>query len=424
MRKLSLLLVVVIVVSMLSMYGFATTANEDIRYISDLDGTKESGLLFDIDGENAGGIKVGGIEYDRGIIMHPDYNNIAGKVIYDIEGLGYDIFYAVGGKDASAGAQVGGDAGIRGTSVQMQVYVDDELKADSGVIAYPDVYEFKVDITGAKKLVLVILDGGDGIFCDATSWANAQLLKKDAQIPSAPTAVPATPKPTQDPTIKDRETVYISDMVFENYECYTNTVFLDCNMFEEELYIGSDYEYFEKGISFHAIPIGEAFVEIDITDMGFKTFTSYIGLNGTMSADVSMGTIIFRVYCDDELKYESQLMDYSTVGELISVDITDTKILRLAIDNAGDSMSGDLCAWGNACISKLTNVDDILATPAPTATPEVTQAPATNTPDISSAPSTAPTQQADNKKGGCGSSAAIAQILIVLGAALVIKKRK
>lgn len=40
------------------------------------------------------------------------------------------------------------------------------------------------------------------------------------------------------------------------------------------------------------------------------------------------------------------------------------------------------------------------------------------------APTTAPTTEPDGNKGGCGSSAAIAQVMLVLGAALIIKKRK
>ena len=424
MKKLALLLVVAIIACTVYIPGAIVIASKGPCYISDLDGTQKSGLAFDIDGESTGGIKIVDQEYDKGIIVHPDYDGVPSEIEYDIEGLGYDIFYAVGGKDASAGAAVGGESGIRGTCVQMQVLVDGELKADSGMLKHPDIYEFKVDITGAKKLSLLVYDA-DGLYCDTTAWANAQLLEKDAQLPSIPTPVPATPKPTQDPSIKDQETVYISDMVFSDSQCWTDYVALDCNISEEDLYISG--EYFDKGISFHAIPSGEAYVDLDITDMGFKTFTSYIGMAESMSLNLTMGTIKFRVYCDGELKYESELKSWTdefVTPELVTVDITDVKILRLAIDNAGDGHSGDLGNWGGACISKLTNPEDIYATPVPTATPEITKTPVTPTPSVTTAPTTAPNEKPEENKDGCGSSSAIAQVMLILGAALIIKKRK
>ena len=56
------------------------------------------------------------------------------------------------------------------------------------------------------------------------------------------------------------------------------------------------------------------------------------------------------------------------------------------------------------------------ATPAPTEVP--TPAPATEAPKATEAPAE------EKEEGGCGSSMAIAQIMLVLGAAVVIKKRK
>lgn len=72
------------------------------------------------------------------------------------------------------------------------------------------------------------------------------------------------------------------------------------------------------------------------------------------------------------------------------------------------------------------DVDDpINTTPEPTATPAPTtvptQAPATKAPEATQATT------ADNKNeksGGCGSSMAIAQIMMILGATVIIKKRK
>ncbi len=66
--------------------------------------------------------------------------------------------------------------------------------------------------------------------------------------------------------------------------------------------------------------------------------------------------------------------------------------------------------------------DPINTTPEPTATPAPTEvptpAPATEAPKATDAPAE------EKEEGGCGSSMAIAQIMLVLGAAVVIKKRK
>lgn len=354
--------------------GMVVLAENKRVYLSDIEGNAISGLRFLQDETESGSlINVGGIEYEKGIVVHPDYNNVASVVVYNIEGLGYEKFYAIGGKDKSAGSAVGGDSGIKGTAIQMEVYVDGELKADSGILLYPDVYEFIVDIAGAKELKLVVKDGGDTIYCDATAWAQAQLLMKGAEIPAMVTPAPPTPKPTQDPSLKDAEMVYISDMAFDDWVCHTNEVGRDGNIHDEELYISG--EYYEKGIMIHAIMNGEAYVDIDISGLGFKTFASYIGLAESMKFDLTMGTVVFRVYGDGELLYESETKAFVSdfeIPELISVDVTGVEMLRLAVGNADGNFSGDMAAWGGARLSKLTDLEEIMATPEPTATPEKT----------------------------------------------------
>lgn len=76
------------------------------------------------------------------------------------------------------------------------------------------------------------------------------------------------------------------------------------------------------------------------------------------------------------------------------------------------------------------------ATEEPIATPPSTEAP-TDAPEVTDAPQAptdAPATQApgtatqapttDDEKGGCGSSSAVAQVMLILGVAIIIKKRK
>lgn len=148
------------------------SANEDVKYLGELEVTKdEHALLYCIDQNETGGkINVGGIEYDRGILTHPDASADS-VLIYSVKDLGYTHFRAIGGKDASAGQP---------TYVEMKVYVDGELRADSGAITTPSVYNFNVNIEGASELKLVVTNGGDGHPYDATSWADAKLVKTQA----------------------------------------------------------------------------------------------------------------------------------------------------------------------------------------------------------------------------------------------------
>ena len=63
---------------------------------------------------------------------------------------------------------------------------------------------------------------------------------------------------------------------------------------------------------------------------------------------------------------------------------------------------------------------EVPATNAPATDAPATDAPATNAPATDAPATKAPV---DEEKGGCGSSSAIAQVMIILGAALVIKRR-
>lgn len=61
-------------------------------------------------------------------------------------------------------------------SVSFEVYVDGELKFNSGLMNSTDAQKHvEVDINGAKELKLVVTDGGNGIGSDHGSWADTKL---------------------------------------------------------------------------------------------------------------------------------------------------------------------------------------------------------------------------------------------------------
>ena len=246
----------------------AESTNVDIHY-----GTAPDGTAINI-GDNQ--------KFDHGISMHPPLEGGPAEAEFNIEGLGYRTFVALGGKDLFSGIEVGGAIGIKGTKVGMEVWVDGVKKAESGNIPYPETYLFKVDITGAKKLKLVATDGGDGIYCDTTSFAGARLFKQaiddisDDMLPQlnepdpTPTVEP-TPPATPDPALKDADKAYISDLPWVDYATYTSNDEMpehrDENNSGEEIWICG--EYYEKGVCLHARPNIESYLDVNIEGLGF-----------------------------------------------------------------------------------------------------------------------------------------------------------
>ena len=61
-------------------------------------------------------------------------------------------------------------------SVEFKVYVDGNLKYESGLMNSRDPQKYvEVDINGAKELKLVATDGGNGNGSDHATWANTKL---------------------------------------------------------------------------------------------------------------------------------------------------------------------------------------------------------------------------------------------------------
>ncbi|WP_099159685.1 glycoside hydrolase family 2 TIM barrel-domain containing protein [Virgibacillus ndiopensis] len=100
------------------------------------------------------------ITYDKGIGTHAN-----SEIVYDLEGKGYTRFQSL----------VGVDQEIGGGSIAFEVWLDGERVYESGVM-YNDTpaKQVDLDITGKKKLKLVVTDAGNGNAEDHGDWANAK----------------------------------------------------------------------------------------------------------------------------------------------------------------------------------------------------------------------------------------------------------
>lgn len=103
---------------------------------------------------------------------------IAGK--YYRRGLGTHaisrIEYELDGKYRRFVAEAGVDGNNFGT-VTFEVWVDGNKKWETGIMHRNDAAKLvDIDVTGARSLVLVVGDAGDGINGDHADWCNAMLL--------------------------------------------------------------------------------------------------------------------------------------------------------------------------------------------------------------------------------------------------------
>jgi LmbE family N-acetylglucosaminyl deacetylase len=113
-------------------------------------------------------LSIGGIKYTKGLITHASTNtNTPIDITYNIQNLGYKYFNASVGVD---------DHNTFAGTIQYKVLVDGTTKFDSGIVNYQsDPVPVKIDITGAKSLVLRLLNGGDGNSYDWGDWCDAKL---------------------------------------------------------------------------------------------------------------------------------------------------------------------------------------------------------------------------------------------------------
>lgn len=199
------LLIGIIVCLLLTMVAFPVNAAEDCVYLSDL--TPVSTVIrnanwpwtMDLCSNYKVPISIGGTEYTKGLSAHAsDDGKPATEIVFDISSLNYDTFSAVFGKD------FGSKGTTNQTKVAYAVLVDDVIKAE-GTVAGLETADIKVDITGAKKIALQILTGGDGAGDDCASYAEAKLYNEKVETPENPEdpEIPDVPETPENPDVPE-----------------------------------------------------------------------------------------------------------------------------------------------------------------------------------------------------------------------------
>lgn len=118
-------------------------------------------------------ISIAGKLYPKGLWTHAFDDDAPADVTFDLSGREHAAFKADAGLDDASG----------GGSIRFQVLVDGVVKTESPVLRPREVHRFHVDVSGAKRLALRVLNGGDGYACDHAAWGLARLLEPRAGDP-------------------------------------------------------------------------------------------------------------------------------------------------------------------------------------------------------------------------------------------------
>lgn len=326
--------------------------------------------------------------YAKGIGVHAN-----SKLVYDMEGKGYDFFESYIGVDYAKDRTR--------ASATFEIYVDGEKKFTSDVMSVGTEHGFvKIPVTGAKKVMLVTTDAGNGNAQDHTVWADAKFTKaSSAPKLSIPKSV--STKVGQEIAIRanysavDAEDGDITSEVIVTGEdkvnfnkageypitytvtdrdgnIVTKTRTIAAVNMEDYTYL-TDYDWsstqnsytaplkdlsisaralrltdensrevsYERGIGSHS----NSTIVYDLTDKNFDYFTSFVGVDRQMYG--SVGSVIFQVYVDGEKNFDSGLMNSRDPQKRVEVDINGAKELKLVVTDGGNGNGSDHATWGD-----------------------------------------------------------------------------
>ncbi|WP_034388775.1 NPCBM/NEW2 domain-containing protein [Deinococcus sp. YIM 77859] len=227
----------------------------------------------------------------------------------------------------TASVGVDDEVGSRG-SVIFQVYGDGRLLYDSGrLTGASPTQAVQVDLSGVGTLRLVVTDGGDNIDYDHADWA-------DAKVSCAPPPPPST-------------TSFLSDLG-------TLAASNGWGPFEKDRSNGEQLsgdgrpltlngQTYTKGLGVHAHSSLRYALGGNCT-----AFTASVGVDDEVG---SRGSVIFQVYTDGTLAYQSPLLTGASPTQAVQVDVSGKQELRLVVTDGGDNIDYDHADWADAKVT-------------------------------------------------------------------------
>ena len=141
--------------------------------------------------------------------------------------------------------------------------------------------------------------------------------------------------------IKIGKKVFLSDLIPESASQSYGTLKYDKNFYDQPIILKR--KKYAKGLGTHSTS-----EIVYLLNRQFKYFESDIGLDDTEAN--TKGSVIFKVYVDENLKYESPIMRGDMHTEQVKINITSAHELKLVVEDAGDGDTCDHASWADAAV--------------------------------------------------------------------------
>lgn len=252
-------------------------------------------------------LTLNGVTYSKGLGVHAN-----STITYNLDGL-----------CSSFQSDIGLDDSKPNGSVVFQVWTDGVKVYDSGVmVASTATKQIDVSVLGARKMQLVVTNGGDNIDHDHADWADARI------------------------TCGGVQTTYLSDKDWVSASNGWGPVERDKSNGEQAANDGSTITIngatYSKGLGVHA----NSTIRYQL-DGTCSTFMADVGVDDEVTAT---GSVVFQVWADSVKVYDSGLMNYSHAAKRVNASIGGASILELVVTDGGNGNGSDHADWADARI--------------------------------------------------------------------------
>lgn len=152
-------------------------------------------------------------------------------------------------------------------------------------------------------------------------------------------------------TVKDNEEKidYLSDLKLDYTKVGHGSLALDkdSNGNSLSLNIAGYEQEFSKGLFAHAY---STIVLENIGTKGYEQFSTYMGLNKTGRVSNSVANLKFLIYFDNNLVYESKIMNSTSEAEFVKLDVSNVDRITLVADSLGGN-GNDHAVWADTKLS-------------------------------------------------------------------------
>jgi glucose/arabinose dehydrogenase len=290
---------------------------------------------------DGGTITLNGATYTNGLGVHA-----ASNIIYPL-GRQYVRFRADVGVDDECGS-----AG----SVIFQVYVNGGIRFDSmKMTATSATKAVSVDTTNATELRLKVSNAGDGSTCDHADWAAARLTPASGTTTSttATTSSTTTSSTTSTSSTTTTTTASPSDVPVSGLSWSSATNGL--GPVERDRSNGGAGAGDGGTITLNGATYASGLGVHAPSNVTYALGGAYTRFRADVGVDDECGTagsVIFQVYVNGLIRFNSNTMTATTATKSVSVDTTGANELRLKVSNAGDGSTCDHADWAAARLTR------------------------------------------------------------------------